>query len=40
MKEFFKLAQLTLETHIWENDGTTFACEGECSLEVHVVLVH
>jgi len=40
VEKFFKLAQLSLETHIWKNYRTTFASKCECSLEVHMVLVH
>jgi hypothetical protein len=40
VKQFFELAQLSLEAHIRKNDWSAFAGKGERGLEVHIVLMH
>ena len=40
MKQLFKLAELSLKAHVWENDGAALARELESLLELHVFLLH
>ena len=40
MKQFFKLAELPLEAHVWKNDRSSLASKLERLLEAHVFLLH
>ena len=40
MEEFFILAELPLESHVGEDDGSALASKGESLLELHVFLLH